>query len=71
LPTRRTTATGCAFEYDVTPALEAVAPGNLWSFGLTPDEFAGRAERLEGFRLLLTSKLTPRRLQIRFDEQVC
>ncbi len=61
----------CTLEYDVTPALEAIASDDLWSFELSPDEFAGSAERLEGFRLLLGSELRPRRLRISFDDDVC
>ncbi|GAA1528544.1 hypothetical protein [Kribbella lupini] len=61
----------CALEYDAAPALEAIASDNLWSFGLTLHEFADRAERLEGFRLLLTSEPTPQRLRISYDDEVC
>jgi hypothetical protein len=61
----------CTIEYAVLPELEAMAERSVWSFGLTRDEFAARVEQLEGFRWALAAGVTPRRLVVAFDGDVC
>ncbi|MEV6287689.1 hypothetical protein [Kribbella sp. NPDC051770] len=61
----------CTFKYDVVAELEAIAPDNLWSFGMTPSDFAAQVEQMDGFQQVVASKLRPHRLVVGFDADVC
>jgi hypothetical protein len=49
----------CSFLYDPTPALESVTPENLWSFGLSLDEFYARVDQMRAFRVPMDGQLKP------------
>ena len=60
----------CTIHWDLTPETAALAEGNLWSFGMSPDDFFTRSAALPGWAWALSGTATPRDLEIRFEE-VC
>jgi len=60
----------CTFLIEPTPALEALASWNVWSFGLDREEFRRRVERSAGFRAVVDAGLQPVELIVEMD-QVC
>ena len=49
----------CCFLFDPTPELEAVKPQNLWSFGLTLEDFYAQVEQMPAFRVPIERRLKP------------
>ena len=49
----------CCFLYDPTPELEAVKQQNLWSLGLTLEDFYARVEQMPAFRVPVDGRLMP------------
>lgn len=58
----------CLLLYDPTPALESLPVEEVWSFGMTIDEWIATVEQLTSFRAVVTTPLAPVELQLRLDE---
>jgi len=58
----------CTLYWNKSPQTEGLGAGNLWSFGMTLDEFFNRAAGLPGWAWPLASPPVPRDLEIRLDE---
>jgi hypothetical protein len=61
----------CTFLYDVTPAHRSLPSENLWSFGLSRDDYFAQAAGLAGFQQVLALNLAPRRLDIGYESDIC
>jgi len=60
----------CTVHWDPTPETADLAPGNLWSFGMSLDDFFAQATALPGWALAFKGAATPRDVEISFEE-VC
>ncbi|MEV6270916.1 hypothetical protein AB0L64_27385 [Kribbella sp. NPDC051936] len=60
----------CTIHWDPTPETAALAQGNLWSFGVSLDDFFAQAAALPGWAWALGGRASPRDLEICFEE-VC
>jgi hypothetical protein len=60
----------CTVHWDPTPETAALAEGNLWSFGMSLDDFFAQAAALPGWAWALSGPATARDLEICFEE-VC
>lgn len=58
----------CTLHWDPNPETTALASGDLWSFGMTLDEFFGEVAALPGWAWALTGSQAPRDLAITFEE---
>lgn len=54
--------------WDTSPATDALASGDLWSFGRTLDDFFAGVAALPGWAWALTGSQAPRDLAITLDE---
>jgi hypothetical protein len=50
----------CTIHWDPTPETAALAQGNLWSFGMSLDDFFAQADALPGWVWALSGTATPR-----------
>jgi len=58
----------CTLHWDPSPETEALASGNLWSFGMTLDAFFAEAVALPGWAWALGSPQAPRNLVIALEQ---
>jgi hypothetical protein len=58
----------CTLHWDPSPETEALASGNLWSFGMILDEFFAEAVALPGWTWALGSSQAPRDLVITLEQ---
>lgn len=58
----------CTLSWDPNPATDALASGDLWSFGRTLDDFFAEVAALPGWAWALTGSQEPRDLTITFEE---
>jgi hypothetical protein len=58
----------CTLYWDRTPATDALAHGNLWSFGMSIDEFFAQAINLPGWAFALRGSQAPRELVVTLEE---
>ncbi|MFI6829190.1 hypothetical protein ACIBG5_18955 [Kribbella sp. NPDC050241] len=58
----------CTIHWDPTPETAALADGNVWSFGMTLDDFFAQAAALPGWAWALSGTATPQDLEISLEE---
>ena len=58
----------CTLYWQTDSVTSALASGELWSFGMTPDEFFTEAAALPGWKWALTGSRAPRDFVTTFDE---
>lgn len=58
----------CTFEFEVTEEFRGLGSGDLWSTGLTVDEFFEQARQLPGFVSIRRSGAVPSRLRVEYQE---
>ena len=58
----------CTLYWNPSPATDALASGDLWSFGMPPDDFFAEVAALPGWAWALAGSQAPRDLAITFAE---
>jgi hypothetical protein len=58
----------CALHWNPRPETEALASGNLWSFGMTLDAFFAETVALPGWAWALGDSQAPQNLHIAFEQ---